>query len=119
MKNFMYICQDHLDAWGIGDSGKLVKGFDSCEVCGKTTSVVIYPDENGNYPNVIMKYMNEEKDDITTQPVKLVKMYYREDLEDGEPIQFVGVHVLKFERWVREYGIPDWEYTFVEMDDKE
>ena len=48
-----------------------------------------------------------------------IKMYDRDELEDGQMIQFVGVHVLKWERLQREYGIPDWKYAFVIEDDEE
>lgn len=48
-----------------------------------------------------------------------LKMYDREELEDGHPIQWVGVHVLTWERWKREYGIPDWKYAFVMEDEDE
>ena len=43
-------------------------------------------------------------------------MYNREDLEEGQPIQFVGIHVLQWERFKRD-GLMDadcdWEYAFV------
>jgi len=42
-----------------------------------------------------------------------IKMYSRDELEDGQYIQFVGVHILAWKRLQREYGIPDWKYAFV------
>ena len=41
-----------------------------------------------------------------------------EELEDGELIQFVGVHVLKWEKLMHEYGIPEWDYAFTIEDDE-
>ena len=46
-----------------------------------------------------------------------IRMYAREELEEGQLIQWVGVHVLAWEQWKRDYGIPDWEYAFVKEDD--
>ena len=43
----------------------------------------------------------------------VARAYMREHLEEGTLIQYVGVHLLKYEQWVKEYGIPPWEYAFV------
>ena len=51
--------------------------------------------------------MSEDKDYAPA------RMYVREHLEDGTLIQFVGVHLLKYEQWVKDYGIPPWEFAFV------
>lgn len=50
---------------------------------------------------------------------KQIEMFNRDELQDGQLIQFVGVHVLKWERLKREYGIPDWDFAFVTVDDEE
>ena len=44
-------------------------------------------------------------------------MYDREELKDGDYVTFVGVHILKFERWIKDYGIPPWEFAFTPDED--
>ena len=47
-----------------------------------------------------------------------VKMFSIEELEEGDPVQFVGVHILRWERMMKEYSIPMWDYAFLlERDD--
>lgn len=44
-----------------------------------------------------------------------VIMYDREELEDGQHIQFVGIHLLDWERLQRaDMIIKEWEFAFVE-----
>ena len=38
----------------------------------------------------------------------------RENLQEGELICFVGVHILKWERYMREYGIPNFDFAFID-----
>ena len=45
----------------------------------------------------------------------LVPVAY-EDMKEGDLVAFVGCHILAWERLKRDYGIPDWEYAFVEAD---
>ena len=49
-----------------------------------------------------------------------VKMYDRNKLVEGQPIQWAGIHVLEWERLKREglIGI-DWKYAFVEKDQED
>ena len=43
----------------------------------------------------------------------------REDMKEGDGVCFVGTHILTWERYKRDYGIPDWEYAFYNDNEKQ
>jgi len=49
---------------------------------------------------------------------ELLKAKPYEELEEGELICFVGVHILKWERYKRDYGIPNFDFAFVEVEEE-